>query len=1242
MANLDFPSFEKHLSAFNFARLFIDVLGWNSPNAERDWQTDAAGETSFSRRTVAELGGVVAIQVVTSGGWPDEAQRLRVWKHIAHSHAENLLIFTDRQDKASQSQWYWVKRDKNPETGKPRLTPRRHEYFRGQPVDLFASKLQAMVVDLAELDATGRLPVLEAARRIAAALDVEKTTKKFFTAYEQQHLELLKHIQGIDNERDMRWYASVLLNRLMFVWFMQKKGFLGHCGTDRSDAQRASSVPNTLVQSFDYLRIKLVESQQRGANRFFGEFLNALFFEAFAKPEADRSKEAIALTGQIPYLNGGLFLHHKLELDTDHAPRVGKTLQVADAAFEGIFALFASFTWHLDDTPGGDANEINPDVLGYIFEKYINQKAFGAYYTRPEITGYLAERSIHKLILERVHEPAIPELKLKEIKFDSVADLLARMDARTALKLVNEVLPSITILDPAVGSGAFLVAALKTLINIYYAVVGRAEMGASSELQAWLSHIQIEHASVGYYIKRRIVTDNLHGVDIMEEACEIAKLRLFLAMVASVRKVEDLEPLPNIDFNILPGNSLVGLMRVDEVEFNQKNTQIGLFAETKPRPFAELLSAKNRKLDTYRHSAEQLGKHVSLRELRDDIDAEMRDANGVMNELMRDQFEKLQVKFEQATWDATKKQLGKPKKRAIERKDIDAQTPFHWGYVFDDIVQRRGGFDIILANPPWEVFKPQAKEFFAEHSSLVSKNKMTIKEFEKEQSKLLLNPEVRAAWLAYESRFPHLSSWFRSAPEFKHQSALVGGKKTGSDVNLYKLFVERSFHLLRPGGHCGIVIPSGIYTDLGAKGLRDLLFERTQIEGLFCFENRKEIFEGVHRSFKFVVLTFEKSVQPRLQQTGEANASAPPDDLLAPQAVEAAGGNGTQRFPAAFMRHDVAELARFPDEGALWLEVELIKRLSPDSHSVMEFKSALDVHIAEKMLRFPLLGERMEGAWSLSLTREFDMTNDSHLFKTEPGPGRLPLYEGKMIWQFDANYAEPRYWVNEIEARKAVLGRKQDDMQVLDYQTYRLGFRDVASNTNERTLISSLIPPTFHGNKIPTVQSKDEQGNPQITFLEQLFLCAIWNSYVVDWVIRQKVTTTLNFFYLYQLPIPRLTVADQRFMPIAHRAARLICTTPEFDDLAKAVGLKPKSPQSGAGSPHPNPLPGGEGTIQYGATDPSERARLRAELDGLVAHLYGLTEAEFVHILGTFPLVPQPVKVAAHHAYRDVEKGLIQ
>jgi hypothetical protein len=183
MAKLDFASFQKHLSAFDFPGLFVEVLGWNyAPAGERLWKEDSVKQDTFAYRMVAELGGVAVLQVVPSSGWPDEMTRSQIWKHLSQRHAENIIIFTDRRDRASQSLWYWVKRSKDEATGKPKNTPRRHEYFRGQPVDLFASKLQAMVVELSELDTAGRMPVLEAARRIQAALDVEKTTKRFLPA----------------------------------------------------------------------------------------------------------------------------------------------------------------------------------------------------------------------------------------------------------------------------------------------------------------------------------------------------------------------------------------------------------------------------------------------------------------------------------------------------------------------------------------------------------------------------------------------------------------------------------------------------------------------------------------------------------------------------------------------------------------------------------------------------------------------------------------------------------------------------------------------------------------------------------------------------------------------------------------------------------------------------------------------------------------------------------------------------
>ena len=1170
MAQLNFSDFEKYLKDFDFQQLFRDVLGWNKPPTGRDWQADQAGDTAYSHRNVAELGGVVAIQVVVDGGWPDEALRMKVWRHVAHSHAENLLIFTNQQTEASQSQWYWVKRDKHPETGKPRLTSRRHDYFKGQPVDLFASKLQAMVVELSELDTAGRLPVLEAARRIQAALDVDKTTKKFFTAYQQQHLELLSHIQGIANERDKRWYASVLLNRLMFVWFMQKKFFL-----DGGNA--------------NYLRTKLIESQQRGKDRFFGEFLNALFFEAFAKPEADRSKTAQALTGQVPYLNGGLFLHHKLELDANHAPRVGTTLRVSDAAFEGVFNLFASFSWHLDDTPGGNADEINPDVLGYIFEKYINQKAFGAYYTRPEITSYLAERSIHKLILERIQKPAIPELGLKEVKFDSVPDLLAKMDPRTALKLVDEVLPSITILDPAVGSGAFLVAALKCLINVYYAVVGRAEMGASPELKNWLARIQQDHPSVGYYIKRRIVTDNLHGVDIMEEACEIAKLRLFLSMVSSVRQVEHLEPLPNIDFNILPGNSLVGFMRVDEHEFDAKYRHGDMFRKS----FRELVEEKNRKLNVYRHAADAVGRDTDLRVLRDDIDAAMREANGVLNELVHDQFAGLKIKFEEATWDAAAHELGKPKKRAIKREDVDVQTPFHWGYVFDDILQRRGGFDVILANPPWEGFKPQAKEYFAPYSEKISKKNMSIKEFEAEQARLLQDKTIRAGWLAELSRFPHMSAYFRSSADYQYQSAVVGGKRTGSDINLYKLFTERCFALLREGGHCGIVIPNGIYKDLGATGLRNMLFDHTQVDSLISLSNEKFIFEEVHHSFGLLFLNFTKG--------------GTTEKLLATFRINPREAIKAEDF-AAFVENE---------DNFIELSAQLIGAMNAETRSVLEFRSVNDVSIVNKMLVFPALGEKLKGVWNVKLTNEFHMTNDSQLFHTEPADGRLPLYEGRMIHQFVSDQAPPKYWIDESEGRASILGArvKAASTEKLGYESARFAFREIARSTDARTMIASILPPRVFANHKLMV------GRPEsMSGAAAAYLLGVVNSVIFDYLIRQQVASSISMYAFYQMPVPRLVETDPSLLSISSRSARLVCTSPPFDTLARECGLE---------------------SHEVGTTDPATRERLRAELEGLVAHLYGLNEDELAHILKSFPLMAEPAKVAALNALRDVQKGLI-
>lgn len=169
--------------------------------------------------------------------------------------------------------------------------------------------------------------------------------------------------------------------------------------------------------------------------------------------------------------------------------------------------------------------------------------------------------------------------------------------------------------------------------------------------------------------------------------------------------------------------------------------------------------------------------------------------------------------------------------------------------------------------------------------------------------------------------------------------------------------------------------------------------------GLFCFENRKGIFENVDSRFKFVVLTFEK-------------------------------GGQTQTFPAAFMRHNVEELEHFPRTGALEMSVELIRKLSPDSLSIMEFKNEIDVSNAEKMLKYPLLGEKPKVRWNFTLTNEFHMTNDSRLFETTAKPNSWPLYEGKMIHQFTHLFARPRYWIDSDRGRGELIRQEMRRVEI--------------------------------------------------------------------------------------------------------------------------------------------------------------------------------------------------------------------
>lgn len=1161
------------LQNFDFASLFREELGWSAPKSTAA-KKEVVKDITFTRKPVAELSGAVVFEItLDNGALPDSSQRKEISKYIRDLHFENVCIFVDKD--RSQSIWHWEKKQDK------KMMSRDHFYMRGQPGDLFIAKLSSLVFDLSDFDKDGNVPIAEVAGRMKAALDVEVVTKKFYKSYQDEFNGFLEFIEGISDENDRKWYASVILNRLMFIYFLQRKFFL-----DNGDA--------------DYLSTKLDYSKkQLGKNKYYDVFLKALFFEGFAKEEKSRTAEINKLIGKIKYLNGGLFLQHKIE------KKYNGKIKIADKAFENLLELFKAYSWNLNDTPGGQDNELNPDVLGYIFEKYINQKAFGAYYTRTEITEYLCEQTVYKLILDAIngpdtseHDEVIDKVKSssallskptplsaknkdaqKRKRYERIEDLLIDLNADICRKLVvgeTAVLPNLSLLDPACGSGAFLVAAMKTLINVYAAILGKIKFLGDKKLIAWLEEIEANHPSVNYYIKKQIITNNLYGVDIMEEASEIAKLRLFLALVASAQKVDDLEPLPNIDFNIMTGNSLIGLMRVDENEYN-KHQQGDMFKKS----YSQLIQEREAAIRAFKSFE---GNREVLQSKKEAIDKLENEANQTLNLILGQEFHNLGIKYEQQTWDERKKKLGKSQKRAITIKDIQALNPFHWGYEFSQIFRKKNGFDAIIANPPWEIFKPTAKEFFKRHSASEIQRKMRIEDFEKEKVKLLANKDIREAWLKYLEEFPHVSHYYRKSEIYKHQVSTFDGKKTGSDINLYKLFLEQSFNLLKDGGYCGIIVPSGVYLDAGNTSLRTLLFEKTEIENIYGISNEKFLFEEVEHNIKYALVSFKKG---KKTNTFNVCFRINPREAVGPSDID------------AFL-HDQSKDIK--------ISLKEIRKLSPVSLAIPELKNGTDFDILNIISNIPILGDRIR------FGNEFHMTNDSDIFETSRRTDRyLPVIEGKMIHQFNYLTAPPRYWVNEIDGRDRLLGRTPDTNQIISYQLYRIGFRAIARATDSRTMIATLIPPnSFTSNSLAITLTHFKDA-------EIFYYLGIFNSLTFDYILRSKISSNLNFFYIQQMQVGYYKKGDELDYEIAIRVGKLVCLNPESAELWNS-SFKLKWSK--------DLLP----------KDAKDIDNLRAELDSLVAIKYNLKYEYLDHITKTFPVVSDDYKNLVLNKYSIFEK----
>jgi hypothetical protein len=363
--NFDTTTVRKCLKSFDFKTIFREHLGWNNHKETLDIKI---GDSSISLTAFAEKRGFVAWMCPSI---PERSIRLKIDNQVTKSSREHFVVFADQVN--GQQVWQWVRR----EQGKP-LAVREQRFDISQAGEALIQRLEQIAVSIEEEEA---LTVVDVAGRARAAFDVEKVTKKFYEQFDKQRQAFVKFIQGIGDVADRDWYASVMLNRLMFVYFIQRKGFLD------GDTQ--------------YLRNRLARCKsENGKDKFYSFyrlFLLHLFHAGFGMPRKNRSPKLEKLLGNIPYLNGGLFDVHELE----KPERYGKDIQISDEAFEKVFEYFDQYEWHLDERSLKNDKEINPDVLGYIFEKYINQKQMGAYYTKEDITEYISKSTIIPFLFDQ-------------------------------------------------------------------------------------------------------------------------------------------------------------------------------------------------------------------------------------------------------------------------------------------------------------------------------------------------------------------------------------------------------------------------------------------------------------------------------------------------------------------------------------------------------------------------------------------------------------------------------------------------------------------------------------------------------------------------------------------------------------------------------------------------------------------------------------------------------------------------
>ena len=505
---------------------------------------------------------------------------------------------------------------------------------------------------------------------IKDAFSVERLNKDFFNGYKERYVKFLNHIN--DDTKENRDYVKKLLGRLVFLQFLQKKGWMGVPANQQGWNGGDKFYLNHLIESYE------------GNDRLLSDVLEPLFFNTLNERRTnDLADPRLGDNIKIPYLNGGLF--DKDELDK-------KDIDFPYDYFKELMDFFAMYNFTIDENDPEDSEiGIDPEMLGHIFENLLeDNKDKGAFYTPKEIVQYMSKESVAQYLKSNTPEDLHTAIDFL-IKQRVVEPILQNKENA---RLVNKALAIVKVCDPAIGSGAFPMGVLNILFDcrhLLYGFIGKNE--------------DFSYAKV----KRDIIQNNIYGVDIEKGAVDIARLRFWLALVVDENEPQ---PLPNLDYKIMCGDSLLHRFPLDAPfqnvlkDYNQKNGTHYTLDDYRQWVYDYTDISDHTQKDDFRQRIEDI-KYAFKTELSDKEKGKIAKVRGTIENLKMEDLFGGKKKENEKKIKALQKELKalEQQREEIESNKIYDQS-FEWRFEFPALLDEEGnftGFDIIIGNPPYGV-----------------------------------------------------------------------------------------------------------------------------------------------------------------------------------------------------------------------------------------------------------------------------------------------------------------------------------------------------------------------------------------------------------------------------------------------------------------------------------------------------------------------------------------------------------